>query len=54
MTGNQVVSTMFDVKTSIHMDRIVSVGDWNENPERLGFIYIISYPQVVREDYLKS
>ena len=54
MTGNQVVSTMFDIKTFIHMVRIVSVGDWNEDPEYLGFICIISYPQVVLEDYLKS
>ena len=36
MTGNQVVSTMFDIKTSIHMARIVSFGDWNEDPEWLG------------------
>ena len=54
MTGNQVVSTMFDVKTSIHMDRIVSFGDWNEYPEQLGFSCIIVYPQVVMEYYLNS
>ena len=36
MTGNQVVSTMFDIKTSIHMARIISFGDWNEDPEWLG------------------
>ena len=44
MTGDQVVSTMFDDKTSIHMARIVSFGDWNEDPEQLGFINIIAYP----------
>ena len=54
MTGNQVVSTMFDVKTSIHMVIIVSFKDWNEDPERLGFISIIDYPQVAMEDYLES
>ena len=54
MTGNQVVSTMFDVKTFIHMARIILVGDWNEDPEQLGFINIISYPQVAMEDYLES
>ena len=54
MTGNHVVSTTFNVKTSIHMARIVSVGDWNEYPEWLGFISIIAYPQVAMEDYLKS
>ena len=53
MTSNQVVSAMFDVKTSIHMVRIVSVGDWNEGPEWLGFI-IIAYDQVVFGDYLES
>ena len=54
MNGNQVVSTMFDVKTSIHMARIASVRDWNEDPEQLGFISIIFYPQVGMEDYLES
>ena len=43
MTGNKVVSTMFDVNTSICMARIVSVGDWNEDPELLGFIIIFAY-----------
>ena len=54
MAGNQVVSTMFDIKTSIRMVKIVSFGDWNEDPEQLGFICIVSYPQVAMEDYLKS
>ena len=54
MTSNQVVSTMFDVNTSIHMARIVSVRDWNEDLEWLGFINTISYPQVAMEDYLES
>ena len=35
MTGNQVVSTMLDIKTSIHMARIASFRDWNEYPEWL-------------------
>ena len=54
MTGNQVVSIMFDVNTSIHMARIVSVRDWNEYLEWLGFINIIYYPQVMIKDYLDS
>ena len=54
MTGNQVVSAMFDVKTSIHMVRIISLRDWNEDPEQLGLINIIAYPQVAMEDYLES
>ena len=53
MNGNQVVSTMFDINISIHMVRIVSFGDWNEDPKRLGFICIISYPQVAMEYYLE-
>ena len=54
MTSNQVVSSMFDVKTFIRMARIVSVRDWNEDLEWLGFINIISYPQVAMEYYLES
>ena len=54
MTSNQVVSSMFDVKTSIHMVRIVSVGDWNEDPEWLGFVILVSYPQVAFGDQLES
>ena len=54
MTGNQVVSAMFDVKTSIHMVRIISVGDWNEYLEWLGFVIIVSYTQVAFEDQLES
>ena len=54
MTSNQVVSTMFDVKTSIHMVRIISFGDWDEDPKKLGLISIVSYPWVSMEYYLKS
>ena len=54
MTDNQVVSAMFYVKTSIHMARIVSVGDWNEDPEWLGFIIMISYAQVAFGDHSES
>ena len=54
MTGNQVFFAMFDVKTSIHMVRIVSVGDWNEELEWLGFPIIIAYAQVVFGDHLES
>ena len=53
MTGNQVVSTMFDVRTSIHMDRIVSFGDWNEYLEWLGFIFLIIFYDFLMEDNLE-
>ena len=43
MNGNQVVSAMFDVKTSIHMVRIVLVGDWNEDHEWLGLVIMVAY-----------
>jgi hypothetical protein len=32
MTDNQVVSTMFNIKTSIHMARFVPHRDWDEDP----------------------
>ena len=54
MTRNQVVSAMFDVKTSIHMVRIVSFRDWNEDPEWLGYTIIIAYAQVLFGDHLES
>ena len=54
MTGNQVVSSMFDVNTSIHMVRIISVGDWNEYPEWLGLVIMISYAHVAFGDHLES
>ena len=54
MTGNQVVSSIFDIKTSIPMVRIVSFGNWNEYSKKLGFTYTIAYPQVAMEYYLES
>ena len=50
MNGNQVVSTMFDDKTFIHMVKIVSVGDWNEDPDLLGLTIISTYTQVAFGD----
>ena len=50
MTGNQVVSTMFDIKTFIHMVTIVSVGDWNEEPGLIGITIISTYTQVAFGD----
>ena len=50
MIGNQVVSTMFDVKTFIHMVRIISVKDWNEDPGLIGLTIISSYSQVAFGD----
>jgi hypothetical protein len=32
MIGDQVVSTMFDIKTSIHMARFILHQDWDEEP----------------------
>jgi hypothetical protein len=37
MTGNQVVSTMFDFDTCNHMDRFVLWDDGNEDP---GYLHI--------------
>ena len=54
MTGNQVVSAMFNVKTSIHMVRIISVGDWNEDPKWLDFTIMIAFAQVAFGDHLES
>ena len=54
MTSNQVVSTMFNINTFIHMVRIVSVWDRNEDPKWLGFIIIVSYTQFAFEDQLES
>ena len=54
MTSNQVVSAMFNIKTFIHMVRIVLVGDWNEEPEWLGFITMVSYAQVAFGDHSES
>ena len=53
MIGNQVVSTMFDVKTSTHMVRIVSIRDWDEDPGWLGFVILVSYRQVAFGDQLE-
>jgi hypothetical protein len=32
MVGNQVVSTIFDIKKSIHMARFIPHQDWDEDP----------------------
>ena len=54
MTGNQVVSSMIDINTSIHMVRIVSFGDRNEYPEWLRFSIIVAYAHVAFGDHLES
>ena len=50
MTGNQVVSAMFDIKTFIHMVRIVLDGDWDEYPRLIGLTIIFSYTHVAFGD----
>jgi hypothetical protein len=45
---NQVVSTMFDIKTSIHMDIFVPHWDWDEDPG-LSVHSIIFFSQAVKE-----
>ena len=50
MTSNQVVYAMFDIKTFIHMDRIISIRDWNEDPGLLGLTIISAYTQFVSGD----
>ena len=53
MIGNQVVSSMFDVKKYIHMVRIILVWDWDEDPGWLGFVILVSYRQVALGDQLE-
>jgi hypothetical protein len=48
MTGNQVVSTMFDIKTSIHMARFVPHQDWDEDPG-LSIHSVIFFSQAAKE-----
>jgi hypothetical protein len=48
MTNNQVVSTMFDIKSSIHMDRFVPHRDQDEDP-RLGAHFVMFFSQAVME-----
>jgi hypothetical protein len=48
MTGNQVVSTMFDIKSSIHMARIVLFWDRDEDPG-LGAHSVMCFTQAVME-----
>ena len=51
MTDNQVVYTMFDIKTSIHMDRFVPHRDWEEDP-RLIVHSDIYFTQDAKGDHL--
>jgi hypothetical protein len=48
MTSNQVVSTMFDIKTSIHMARIILFQDRDEDPG-LGAHSVICFSQAALE-----
>ena len=48
MTSNQVVSTMFDIKTSIHMARFVQNQDWDEDPGLI-FHYVNFFAQAAKE-----
>jgi hypothetical protein len=43
MIGNQVVSTMFDIKSSIHMARFIPHRDWDEDPG-LGSLCYLLFP----------
>jgi len=51
MTSNQVVYTIFDIKTSIHMARIVPHQSWEEDP-RLSVHFDIYFTQAVKGDHL--
>jgi hypothetical protein len=51
MTDNQVVSTMFDNKTSIHMARFVPHRDWDEDPG-LSVRYVTCFSQATKGDHL--
>jgi hypothetical protein len=50
MTGNQVVSTMFDIKTSIHMARFVQHRDWDEDPG-LSIHSVTAFPRLRRRSF---
>jgi hypothetical protein len=52
MTGNQVVSTMFDIKTLIHMARFVLHRDWDEDPG-LRFHFVICFTQAAKGDHFE-
>ena len=46
MTDNQVVSTMFNIKSSIHMDRIIQFRDWDEDPG-LGTHFVMCFSLLI-------
>jgi hypothetical protein len=50
MIGNQVVSTMYDIKSSIHMAIFVPHWDWDEEP---GLIihYVFAFPRLQRRSF---
>jgi hypothetical protein len=48
MTSNQVVSTMFDIKSSIHMDRFILFQDRDEDPG-LGTHSVMCFTQAVMD-----
>jgi hypothetical protein len=48
MTSNQVVYTMFDIKTYIPMARFAPYRDWDEDP-RLSIHYVICFRQAAKE-----
>jgi hypothetical protein len=48
MTGNQVVSTMFDIKSFIHMAIFIPFRDWDEDPE-LGAHFVMCFSHAAME-----
>jgi hypothetical protein len=53
MISYQVVSTMFDIKTSIHMARFIPHQDWEEDPG-LSVRSDIYFTQVAKGDHLST
>jgi hypothetical protein len=48
MIRNQVISTMFDIKSSIHMDRIILFQDRDEEPG-LGTHFVMFFNQAAMD-----
>jgi len=48
MTGNQVVSTMFNINSFVHMARFVPFQDQDEDPG-MGIHYVMFFTQAMME-----
>jgi hypothetical protein len=51
MTSNQVISTMFDISTSIHMARIIPHWDWDKYPQNALLTLKIATMSMLVDDF---